>query len=148
MNLKDSCDHHVFDVTGKSPLMCSYLGRSVTQSHPVTNRVLIGRTELLPQTSRADPVTIGNSVKDSSSDNLTYAQFVARQFKDTRKVLKDVTEKETQFNKELVLVIIMIHRNTGIIAGIINTNVQVLKCQKSSVPEVKMPENPIHRARK
>ncbi|XP_075239890.1 uncharacterized protein LOC142335316 isoform X2 [Convolutriloba macropyga] len=101
MNLKDSCDHHVFDVTGKSPLMCSYLGRSVTQSHPVTNRVLIGRTELLPQTSRADPVTIGNSVKDSSSDNLTYAQFVARQFKDTRKVLKDVTEKETQFNKEI-----------------------------------------------
>jgi len=100
MNLKDACDHHLFDVTGKSPLMTSYLDRNIKHSHVVANRVLIGRTELLPQAPRRDPVTLAG-MTGSGIEALTYAQFVSKQFRDTRRVLKDVSVKETEFNKEI-----------------------------------------------
>ena len=98
MHLKDDCDHHAFNVQGISPLMANYLSRNVTKSTMSSNQVLIGRTELKPQTAR--PIRKEKEPIDLDDENVTYAQFVSQKFKDNRKVLKDLSEKETKFNKE------------------------------------------------
>ncbi|XP_063723435.1 protein FAM227A-like isoform X3 [Symsagittifera roscoffensis] len=99
MHLKDDCDHHAFNVQGISPLMANYLSRNVTKSTMSSNQVLIGRTELKPQTAR--PIRKEKEPIDLDDENVTYAQFVSQKFKDNRKVLKDLSEKETKFNKEI-----------------------------------------------
>lgn len=96
LNAKGQFDHILFNVKGVSPLLANYLSRNVKTTKLPWNRILINRTE----TSR-----VKGGVQDGAEGDVptpTYAQFVARQFKETRSVLQDVAEKDDKFNREIM----------------------------------------------